>query len=234
MITIRPSAARGTTNIDWLDSKHSFSFGDYYDPENVHFGPLRVINEDVVAPGAGFPMHAHKDMEIITYILEGELAHRDSLGNGASIQPGEVQRMTAGTGIQHSEFNNSKDKPVHLLQIWIMPKARNLAPSYEQKEFAQPDLKNKLRLVASADGREGSVTVNQDVNLFAGRIDERKAVDYKLSKNRQAWIQVARGEITINGKTAKQGDGIAVLDEDELKIAANENAEIMLFDMARE
>lgn len=233
MIIPRLSQDRGTTKIDWLDSRHSFSFGDYYDPNFVRFGPLRVINEDVVAPGQGFGMHGHRDMEIITYVLSGELAHKDSLGNGETIRPGEVQRMSAGTGIEHSEFNKSRSDPVHLLQIWIHPDKKSLAPSYEQKAYAPSDLLNKLRLVASQDGRDGSVTVHQDVELYASRMESGKHIAFDLKPERKAWLQVALGDVSVNGQQLAEGDGAAILDEKDIKIESSGGAEFLLFDMAK-
>ncbi len=231
MITVRKSNERGHFKIDWLDSYHSFSFGEYYDPRFLGFSMLRVINEDVVAPGAGFPTHPHKDMEIITYVLEGELEHRDSLGTGAVIRPGEVQRMSAGTGIRHSEFNPSEDKPTKLLQIWLLPGEKNIAPSYEQTAFPEAERRGKLRLVASPDGREGSVTIHQDVTLYATLLAPGEKVAHTLADKRVAWVQVARGELTVNGVDLKQGDGAAVTKETALELVASQDAEILLFDM---
>ncbi len=234
MITIRPSAERGHANHGWLDTYHTFSFANYYDPKHMHFRALRVINEDKVAPGGGFGRHPHRDMEIITYVLEGGLAHKDSMGNGSTISPGDVQRMTAGTGVLHSEFNHSRSDLVHLLQIWIMPEKEDLEPSYEQKNFPAAEKLNRLRLLASRDARDGSVKIHQDVSLYAGILENGKSVRYELKPGRNAWLQVARGEVKVNGKTLQQGDGAAVKGEDKLEItgASQENAEVLLFDLA--
>jgi len=230
MITIRPAAERGRTEIDWLDSRHSFSFGEYFDPRNMGFRALRVINEDRVVPGAGFPTHGHRDMEIVTYVLDGAIAHKDSLGTGSVIRPGEVQRMTAGTGIRHSEFNHSPSEKLHFLQIWILPEKNGLPPGYEQKSFAKQP--GALRLVGSRDGRDGSITVHQDVDIHAGVLRDGDTVEFKLAPDRHAWLQVARGAVTLNGQTLQQGDGAAVSGEPALKIAARGEAEIVLFDLA--
>jgi redox-sensitive bicupin YhaK (pirin superfamily) len=231
MITIRKAAERGHFDFGWLDTYHTFSFGDYYDPEFMGFRSLRVINEDRVAPRTGFPTHGHRDMEIITYILEGALEHRDSMGNGSVIRPGEVQRMTAGTGVTHSEANSSED-PVHLLQIWILPNARGLKPGYEQKTFTDDEKRNRLRLVASADSRDGSVTINQDASIYASVLDAGREAIHRLAPNRNAWVQVARGKIAINGNDLNQGDGAAISDEPAIAIVASEPAELLLFDLA--
>jgi quercetin 2,3-dioxygenase len=231
MIRVRKSDARGTTRIGWLDSKHSFSFGDYYDPAQMQFGPLRVINEDWVAPGAGFPTHPHREMEIVTWVLEGELAHKDSTGNAEVIRPGELQRMTAGTGIRHSEYNASPTKPVHLLQIWLLPGVQGLAPGYEQKSFGG-ELEGKLRLVASRDARDGSVTIHQDADLYAGRLAAGQTQTLPARPGRVQWVQVARGGATLNGVALAQGDGAAVSGEAQLEIAANDATELLVFDMA--
>jgi redox-sensitive bicupin YhaK (pirin superfamily) len=231
MITVRKSAERGHFKIDWLDSRHTFSFGEYYDPRFLGFSALRVINEDVVAPGAGFPTHPHRDMEIITYVLEGELEHRDSLGTGAVIRPGEVQRMSAGTGIRHSEFNPSEEKPTKLLQIWLLPDRKGVAPSYEQTAFPDEERRGKLRLVASPDGREGSVTIHQDTRLYATLLAPGTNVKHTLADKRVAWVQVARGDITVNGVALQAGDGAAISKEAVLDIAAQKDAEVLLFDM---
>lgn len=230
MITIRKAAERGHFDFGWLDTYHTFSFGDYYDPEFMGFRSLRVINEDRVAPRTGFPTHGHRDMEIITYILEGALEHRDSIGNGSVIRPGEVQRMTAGTGVTHSEANSSED-PVHLLQIWILPNARGLKPGYEQKTFTDDEKRDRLRLVASADGRDGSVTINQDASIYASVLAAGREVIHQLAPNRNAWVQVARGRIEINGNDLNQSDGAAISGETAIAIAASEPAELLLFDL---
>lgn len=232
MITIRKSADRGHLNHGWLDTYHTFSFDQYYDPDHMSFRSLRVINEDRVDAGRGFPTHSHRDMEIITYILSGALRHQDSMGNGSIIEPGDVQRMTAGTGVSHSEFNPSQSEAVHLLQIWILPNTRGLKPGYEQKAFSEEERKGRLRLIASADGREGSVTVNQDASIYASILEEGEEVTKSLDPQRHAWIQVARGEVEVNGKQLVQGDGAAVSEEEELKISATAPAEILLFDLA--
>jgi hypothetical protein len=231
MLTIRPAAERGHANHGWLDSRHTFSFSDYYDPKHMGFRALRVINEDRVEPGRGFGKHHHDDMEIVTYVLDGVLAHQDSLGNGASIQPGEVQRMSAGTGIDHSEFNHAADRPVHFLQIWILPERQGLAPSYEQRAFPLAAKPGELLLVASRDGRDGSVTVHQDVAIHAGRLPRASDVVHALAHGRHAWIQVARGAVVVNGVALVQGDGLAASDEKELAIRATEDAEVLLFDL---
>jgi hypothetical protein len=232
MITIRKSAARGHFDHGWLDTYHTFSFDQYHDPAHVHFRSLRVINEDRVAAAHGFPMHAHRDMEIITYILSGELEHRDSMGNGSVIRPGDVQRMTAGTGVRHSEFNPSRTAACHLLQIWILPNARNLTPGYEQKFFGDTDRKGKLRLIASADGRQGSVTINQDARVYASLLDGGESITHQLTEHRHAWLQLARGTVSINGENLQAGDGAAITDESEITIAAEEKSELLLFDLA--
>lgn len=233
MITIRKSEERGHLDYGWLDTYHTFSFDQYYDPAHMHFRSLRVINEDRVAAGKGFPTHSHRDMEIITYILAGGLEHRDSMDNGSVIRPGDVQRMSAGTGVAHSEFNPSESEPVHLLQIWIMPRAQNLPPSYEQKYFSAEERRGSLRLVASENGRDGSVTIQQDARLYATVLQPASSsVEHTLAEKRYAWIQVARGNITINDHQLKQGDGAAIRDERLLKIAAADEAEFLLFDLA--
>jgi hypothetical protein len=232
MITIRKSDERGHLNHGWLDTYHTFSFDQYYDPAHMHFRSLRVINEDRVAAGKGFPTHSHRDMEIITYILAGALEHRDSMGNGSVIRPGDVQRMSAGTGVAHSEFNPSETEPVHLLQIWIMPRARNLSPSYEQKAFSEAERRKRLRLVASDDGRDGSVTIQQDAKLYAAILNRETTIEHTLTESRYAWLQVARGNVNINGHELTQGDGAAISREPSLKILASDEAELLLFDLA--
>jgi redox-sensitive bicupin YhaK (pirin superfamily) len=231
MISVRKSADRGHAMHGWLDSRHTFSFADYHDAAHMGFGPLRVINEDRVAPGAGFARHAHRDMEILSYVLEGALEHKDSLGTGSIIRPGDVQRMSAGTGIQHSEFNSSKDEPVHFLQIWILPERTGIAPGYEQKSFALDGTKG-LVLVASGGGRNGALTVHQDVDVYAGRLAEGESVTHGLRPRRLAWVQVAFGTVTVNGTTLSAGDGAAVEGETELALRAGANAEVLLFDMS--
>jgi len=232
MIRIRKAKERGHFNFGWLDTYHTFSFGDYYDPSFMGFRSLRVINEDFVHAGRGFPKHSHRDMEIITYILEGGLEHRDSMGNGSVIRPGDVQRMTAGTGVSHSEANPSAENSVHLLQIWIMPQERGLTPGYEQKFFSDELKQGSLCLIASADGRDGSVMVNQDVSVYGAVVDNGQAVNHQLAPNRHAWIQVARGGVVVNGENLDQGDGSAISGESKLTVTGQNRAEILLFDMA--
>jgi redox-sensitive bicupin YhaK (pirin superfamily) len=232
MITIRKAKDRGHFDFGWLDTYHTFSFGDYHDREFMGFRSLRVINEDRVAPRTGFPTHGHRDMEIITYVLSGALEHRDSMGNGSAIRPGEVQRMTAGSGVTHSEANASETEGVHLLQIWILPSAHNLQPGYEQKIFTDEEKRGRLRLVAADDGREGSVTINQDAAIYATVLGPGSAVVHQLGANRNAWIQVARGTITVNGYDLNQGDGAAVSTESAITITGREAAEVLLFDLA--
>ena len=231
MISIRKSKERGHFDHGWLNTYHTFSFDQYYDPRYMGFRSLRVINEDFVAPGRGFPRHGHRDMEIITYILEGALKHEDSMGNGSVIRPGDVQRMTAGTGVRHSEQNASNTERVHLLQIWILPNADNLTPGYEQKAFSEDERRGQLRLIASGDGRDGSVGLNQDVRLFASLLNAGQTVAFEIDPVRYAWIQVARGAISVNDARAAQGDGLVVVAESLLNIKAEESAEILLFDL---
>ena len=231
MIKIRKSDERGHLNFGWLDTYHTFSFGEYYDPRNMGFRTLRVINEDFVSAGRGFPTHGHSDMEIVTYILEGALEHRDSMGNGSVIRPGDVQRMSAGTGVRHSEKNPSAEESVHLLQIWILPAERGTEPGYEQKNFTDEERRGRLRLVASPDGREGSVTLQQDASLYATLLDAGQSVEHELRPGRHAWAQVARGAIEINGQSLAQGDGAAASEEDRLVITASEPSEVLLFDL---
>ncbi|MBI5868732.1 MAG: pirin family protein [candidate division Zixibacteria bacterium] len=232
MITIRKSDDRGHFNHSWLDTYHTFSFDRYYDPDHMGFRSLRVINEDRVAPGQGFAMHAHNDMEIITVILEGALEHKDSMGTGSVIRPGEVQRMTAGTGITHSEFNASRSESVHLMQIWILPNARGLTPSYEQKNFPIEQRNGRLFLIASPNANDGAVTINQDASLYTARLRPGKTVTHKLAPNRHAWVQVASGSVTVNGQPLSQGDGAAISGEEQLSITGGEQSDILLFDLA--
>jgi redox-sensitive bicupin YhaK (pirin superfamily) len=232
MITIRKSEDRGHFDFGWLDTYHTFSFDQYYDPAHMHWRSLRVINEDRVQAAKGFPTHSHRDMEIITYILSGALEHRDSMGNGSVIRPGDVQRMSAGTGVSHSEFNPSDAEPVHLLQIWILPQSQGLPPSYEEKNFSEEERRGRLRLIASNDGRDGSVTIHQDAQLFATVLDAGQTVVHALAENRYAWLQVARGTISLDEAELKQGDGAAVSKESELTITAHDQAEVLLFDLA--
>ncbi len=232
MICVRPSNERGRTELDWLDSRHTFSFGDYHDPEQMHFRSLRVINEDWVAPASGFPPHPHRDMEIVTYLLAGELAHQDSMGNGSTIRPGEVQRMSAGVGVVHSEVNPSKEEKVHLLQIWLRPAQRGGTPGYEQRAFSVAERQGRLRLVGSRDGRDGSVTIRQDVDLHATLLAPRKSAVLPLRSGRHAWVQVARGELLVNGTKLAAGDGAALSDEKVVELAGVSDCEALLFDLA--
>jgi hypothetical protein len=229
--TVRKSEERGRANFGWLDSKHSFSFGHYHDPKHMGFGPLRVINDDRVAPGGGFPTHPHSDMEIISYVLDGALEHKDSLGTGSVIRPGDLQRLSAGTGIRHSEFNGSKIEPVHFLQIWIIPEKKGLAPGYEQKSFTVAEKRGRLRLVGSRDGRDGSVTIHQDVDLYATLIGKGEVVKHAIRPGRGGWIQVARGSIALNGEILNAGDGVAVSTSGPLTLEGVADAEVLLFDM---
>jgi redox-sensitive bicupin YhaK (pirin superfamily) len=231
MISIRRAKERGHFDHGWLNTYHTFSFDQYYDPRYMGFRNLRVINEDFVAAGRGFPAHGHRDMEIITYILEGALKHEDSMGNGSVIRPGDVQRMTAGTGVRHSEKNASDSERVHLLQIWILPHTVGLEPGYEQKAFTEDERRGRLRLIASEDGRDGSVRLNQDVSLFASILSAGEEVAQTMDEKRYAWIQVAKGSIDVNGEKAEQGDGVIVTSESSLKIKAQDDAEILLFDL---
>ena len=233
MITLRPAEERGQADYGWLHTRYTFSFSDYYDPKHVHFRDLRVINEDHVDPGHGFGTHPHRDMEIITYVLDGALAHKDSMGTGSTIRPGEVQRMSAGTGVMHSEFNHSPSEEVHLLQIWILPERKGITPSYEQKEFPREGKLNRLRLVASPGGEEGSVTIHQDARLYASILEQGKTVRHELPSGRYAWLQVARGEVSLNGTALKAGDGAAVERESALEITGQApSSEFLLFDLA--
>ncbi|HEX9502602.1 MAG TPA: pirin family protein [Thermoanaerobaculia bacterium] len=230
MIRIRKAGERGHFDHGWLNTYHTFSFADYYDPDFMGFRALRVINEDRVEPGRGFGTHSHRDMEIITYVLEGELEHRDSMGTGSVIRPGEVQRMSAGTGVLHSEVNPSRSNPVHLLQIWILPQHRGIKPEYEQKTFPASERNGKLRLVASHDGAEGSLKMHQDAKLFAGSLQSGGSVSYDLQPGRYAWLQVARGTVEINGQKLNAGDGAAIEDEASLELSG-QDAEVLLFDL---
>ena len=232
MITRRPSQERGHAQHGWLDSYHTFSFADYHDPRHMGFRTLRVINEDRVQPGKGFGTHPHRDMEIISYVLEGALAHKDSLGTGSVIRPGEVQRMSAGTGVTHSEFNSSQTELVHFLQIWILPERTGLPPGYEQRAFPTAEKQGELRLVASRDGREGSVTIHQAVDLYASLLAPGEVVTHPLSRGHHAWVQVARGSIMLNDSPLSAGDGAAVSDETRLTVTATDQAEVLLLDLA--
>ena len=230
---IRRSSERGHADHGWLDSHHTFSFADYHDPAHMGFGNLRVINEDRIAPGTGFGTHGHRDMEIVSYVLEGALAHQDSLGNGAAIVPGEVQRMSAGTGVRHSEFNHAPDATTHFLQIWLLPRRAGIAPGYEQKAFSDADKRGKLALVASEDGRDGSVTIHADAAIRAGLFDGDEATTLALSPGRLTWLHLARGAITANGQRLVAGDALALADEPVLMLGQGEGAEVLVFDLAR-
>ena len=230
MMTLRKAEDRGHADHGWLNTYHTFSFAGYYDPEHMGFRSLRVINDDKVAPGAGFGTHPHRDMEIITYILSGELEHKDSMGNGRVIRPGEVQYMAAGTGVQHSEFNPSEKDPVHLLQIWIMPDRKGAKPRYEEKSIAQAQ-PGTLTLVASKAGRDGSIAINQDADLFVGKLRSGDKIAQDLRPNRHAWLHVAEGEVTLNGQSLKAGDAAALSDERRIELAAQQNSQVLLFDL---
>ena len=231
MLTLRRAAERGHANHGWLDSYHSFSFADYYDPRQMGFRNLRVINEDRVQPAQGFGTHPHRDMEIISYVLEGALEHRDSMGNGSVIRPGDVQRMSAGSGVTHSEFNASKGELVHFLQIWLLPSEGGIAPSYEQKAFTSEDKNGRLRLVASPDGQGGSVTIHTDARLYAGLFDNGQRARHELAAGRHAWVQVARGRARVNGHELSSGDGAALSGEAMVQLEGIEQSEILLFDL---
>jgi len=231
MITFRDREARGRTRTGWLDSKHSFSFGDYRDPAQLGFRSLRVINEDRVIPGAGFPRHGHRDMDILSYVLEGSLQHKDSIGNGTVIRPGEIQRMSAGTGIEHSEFNPSQTEPVHFLQIWIIPAKRGLPPSYEQKPVPLDERRGRLRLVAAPDANDGAVILHQDARVYVANLAGGESVTHDIAPGRGVWVQVARGIIGLNGTELREGDGAAMEDEKRAEIEAETEAEILLFDL---
>lgn len=232
MITVRRSEDRGSTKIDWLDSKHSFSFGEYYDPANESFGALRVINEDWIKGGAGFPAHPHRDMEIVTYILDGAIAHKDSSGGGGTIRPGEIQRMSAGTGIVHSEFNPSPTETCHMLQIWIMPSKRGIAPGYEQKRIDPDAVRNHFARIAAPDPRENEVRLVQDAEIWAARLDVNVEAIHPLAPGRKAWLQVARGEVRLGGETLKAGDAAAITLLDQIAVRSKAPSEVLLFDLA--
>jgi quercetin 2,3-dioxygenase len=232
MLTMRRAEDRGHADHGWLNTYHSFSFADYHDPAHMGFRGLRVINEDRVQPGKGFGTHGHRDMEIISYVLEGALEHRDSMGTGSIIRPGDVQRMSAGTGVSHSEANASTTELVHFLQIWLLPSARGIAPGYEQKTFTPDDKRGRLRLVASPEGREGSVTIHADASLYAGVFDAGAKAELALANDRQAWVHVARGKLRVNGTPMKAGDGAAVSDERAIEIEGVEAGEVLVFDLA--
>jgi redox-sensitive bicupin YhaK (pirin superfamily) len=231
MITLRPAAERGHAEHGWLDSYHSFSFADYHDPQHMGFGPLRVINEDRVQPGMGFGTHGHRDMEIISYVLDGALSHKDSMGTGSVIEPGDVQRMSAGTGVLHSEFNPSRDRPVHFLQIWITPSAHDIAPGYEQKRIDPAAKRNRLALIASPDGRDGSVTIHQDANVYATVLVDGGRVEHTLAPGRRAYVHVARGRANVNGNALSAGDAAKLEGERSVSLSATSDAEVLLFDL---
>ena len=232
MITLRRSADRGYADHGWLKSYHTFSFADFHDPAQMGFGNLRVINEDRIAPGTGFGTHGHRDMEIISYVLDGALAHQDSLGNGAAIVPGEVQRMTAGTGVRHSEFNHAKDATTHFLQIWILPGAANLAPGYEQKAFSAADKRGRLRLVAAPDGRDGAVHLHADASIRAGLFEGDESATLALDPARRTWVHLARGSLRVNGQPLQAGDALGLLGEAQLRLDAGVGAEVLVLDLA--
>jgi redox-sensitive bicupin YhaK (pirin superfamily) len=232
MITIRNANERGHFDFGWLNTYHTFSFDQYRDPKHMGFRSLRVINEDIVQPEHGFPTHGHRDMEIVTYILDGALEHRDNMGNGSIIRRGDAQRMSAGTGVRHSEANPSADTPVHLLQIWILPEEQSRPPEYEEKKFSDDEKRNKLRLIVSPRGDDGSVKIHQDAKIYASVLDQSQEVVHTLAAGRSAWLQVAAGSVTLNDVTLKQGDGAAVTEESNLRIVASEPAEVLLFDLA--
>jgi len=232
MMTIRPAEERGHAVHGWLDSHHTFSFADYYDSKHSDFRSLRVINEDRVAPGQGFGTHPHREMEIISYVLEGALQHRDSIGTGSIIRPGDVQRMSAGTGVAHSEYNASKTEPVHFLQIWLLPNERGIKPSYEQKAFPDTEKRGRLRVVASPDSRDGSVAIHTDALVYAGLFDKGEAAELRLDRGRHAWVHVARGKVRVNARELKAGDGAALSQEDVIRIEGVDGGEVLVFDLA--
>lgn len=232
-LTVRRSNERGLADFGWLKSRHTFSFGTYHDPKFMGFGPLRVINDDRVAGGGGFPPHSHRDMEIISYVLEGGLEHKDSLGTGSVVRPGDVQRMTAGTGVQHSEFNASASEPVHFLQVWILPERQGLEPSYEQKRFEPETKRGRLRLIGSRDGEQGSLTVHQDVSIYAGLLDGAETSKFEVKSGRQAWLHVASGAVHVNDVPLSAGDAVSVREDLALTLHGGQNAEVLLFDLAR-
>jgi redox-sensitive bicupin YhaK (pirin superfamily) len=232
-LTVRKAEDRGHVRFDWLDTKHTFSFGEYFDPNHMGFHGLRVINDDRVAAGAGFPPHPHRDMEIVTYVLDGALAHKDSMGNGSVIRPGDVQCMSAGTGVRHSEYNASDSEPVHLLQIWILPAQQGTKPGYEEKQFAAEEKRGRLRLVAAPDGRDGAVTIHADAAIYAALLDQGETVRHSQAAGRSAWLHVARGAVTVNGRELKEGDGVAAEGAGDLEVVGGSaDAELLLFDLA--
>ncbi len=231
MIVMRYSGDRGHANHGWLDTYHTFSFAGYYDPRFMGFRVLRVINEDRVAAGQGFGMHPHRDMEIVTYVLSGALEHKDTMGNGEVLRPGELQRMSAGTGLQHSEFNPSSEQPVHLYQIWLEPKSRGIEPSYEQKSFPEADRRNQLKMVASPDGTDGSLSIHQAASLYLGSMEPNVTLAHELGLDRHGWLQILRGSVRLNDNTLHAGDGAAISDERNIRIQAIEDSEVLLFDL---
>jgi redox-sensitive bicupin YhaK (pirin superfamily) len=232
VISVRNANDRGAVNMGWLDARHSFSFGDYHDPEHMGFGPLRVINEDRIQPSQGFGMHGHRDMEIVTYIIEGALEHKDNMGNGSVIRRGDVQRMTAGTGVRHSEFNHSNETRTHLLQIWLLPESAGLAPGYEEKKFSDAEKRNRLRLIASRDAREDSLKIHQDVDLYATILDNGLKLEHQFKKGRRGWVQVVKGDVMLNGEALGSGDGASISGETRVTLTAVAEVELLLFDMA--
>jgi redox-sensitive bicupin YhaK (pirin superfamily) len=232
MIAVRRDGERGRTKIDWLDSRHTFSFGEYYDPERMGFRALRVINDDRVAPGGGFGTHPHRDMEIVTLVLDGALEHKDSLGTGSVIRPGDVQLMSAGAGIRHSEFNHSREEPVHFLQIWILPERKGLKPGYEQKSFAPKETRGTWRTVVAPESDDGALAIHQDASLAVASLARGEQATYSLKPGRYAWVQVATGGVTLNGNPMRAGDGAAVGEETQLTVKATEASELLLFDLA--
>ena len=232
MLTVRRAAERGHANHGWLDSFHTFSFANYYDPAHMGFGPLRVINDDRIAAGRGFGTHGHRDMEIITYVLDGAIAHKDSMGSGSTIRPGDVQRMSAGRGVMHSEFNPQPDAATHMLQIWIEPDVTGIAPEYEEKRFPEADKRGRLRQLVSPDGADGSLRIHQDARLYAGLFDGTESAELPLAAGRRAWVHVARGSLTVNGVELSAGDALAITDEPRVELSAGKNAEVLVFDLA--
>ena len=231
MLTLRKRDERGFADHGWLQSWHSFSFADYHDAKHMHFGPLRVINDDLIAPDNGFGMHGHRDMEIISYVLAGELSHKDSMGNGSTIKPGAVQRMSAGKGVMHSEYNHSQSETTHLLQIWIMPNRQGGLPGYEEKYFSREEKDGQLRLVASNDGREGSVTMQQDASLSVGLFDSEQQAEMAIADGRQVYVHLARGSLVVNGQALQNGDALMLVNEKTLKLEAGQQAEVLVFDL---
>lgn len=231
-ISIRKSGDRGAANLGWLESKHSFSFGQYHDPKHMGFGRLRVINEDLIAPGGGFPTHPHSDMEIISYVLAGGLEHKDSLGNGSVIRPGDVQRMSAGTGVRHSEYNASKTEPAHFIQVWINPERKGLPPSYEQKSFGAAEKQSKLCLIGSPDGRAGSVTIHAPADVYATLLEQGASVVHEIARGRSAWVQIARGSVMLNEQRLEAGDAAAITGSGRIRLEAAGDAEVLLFDLS--